>query len=179
MGSDTIESSTASMMCTISTTFQQAALKLETAPADRYMHYLSGGIQEWIEAISFQQYLQHQTLLTLDQANQHLHQLHPLLVVSPQNYVLGIADLSGEVMRLALNAVGKGQRTVADQVRVFLQDLYASCLLIDGKHIKEWTKKMDVMQSSLAKVEKACFEHVTQTSEVIPNKRKAAVLDGP
>lgn len=43
--------------------------------------------------------------------------------ITEMDYLLGIADLSGELMRHALNAVGKNQFNVTTEIHLFLIDL--------------------------------------------------------
>ena len=68
----------------------------------RYQRQISGGIQEFIEAISFEHYLTTQTLITPEEAGSVL----PMGVqLTEGDYVLGIFDLVGELMRFAITTM--------------------------------------------------------------------------
>jgi predicted translin family RNA/ssDNA-binding protein len=67
----------------------------------RYQRQISGGIQEYMEAISFEHYLRYQKLIAVNEA------AASLLVISltDGDYILGIFDLVGELMRFAITAM--------------------------------------------------------------------------
>lgn len=67
-------------------------------------------MQEFIEAISFLHYIQNGNLITLDELQGKLNFSDDLKVQVPvYEFLLGIADLTGELMRMCINAVGRGQ----------------------------------------------------------------------
>lgn len=68
------------------------------------------GLQEFIEALSFLHYIQNGTLIPFEEVQQKLSYSEELQVTVPvYEYLLGIADLTGELMRMCINAVGRGQ----------------------------------------------------------------------
>ena len=73
-------------------------------------------MQEFVEAISFLHYIRNGDLITLDELQAKLTFSDELQVLIPvYEYLLGIADLTGELMRMCINAVGRGQtQLVAD-----------------------------------------------------------------
>ena len=67
-------------------------------------------MQEFIEAISFLYYIRNGDLITLNELQAKLIFNDELKVPCPvYEYLLGIADLTGELMRMCINAVGRGQ----------------------------------------------------------------------
>ncbi len=67
-------------------------------------------MQEFIEALSFLYYIRDGTLITNEQVQQKLIFSEDLKVAVPvYEYLLGIADLTGELMRMCINAVGRGE----------------------------------------------------------------------
>lgn len=67
-------------------------------------------MQEFIEALSFLRYIQDGTLINLEEVQKKLCYSEGLEVPIPvYEYLLGIADLTGELMRMCINAVGRGQ----------------------------------------------------------------------
>ena len=143
---------------------------LQQSNAHRYQRQISSGIQEYIEAISFQQYIQTQRLLELDQAQN----LIPggVLLTEP-DYLMGIFDMIGELMRFAIIGMatgglvsgsmnkfeedqnGRGQDILTD-MRALRMDLER--LDLQGSGMKrDVERKMEVMQNCVEKVEKASY----------------------
>ena len=59
---------------------------------------LSGCMQEYVEALSFEHYLETRTIISLGK----VQELTPEVKVTTTDYLLGVMDLTGELMRLAL-----------------------------------------------------------------------------
>ena len=82
----------------------------------RYKSAYSIGVQEFIEALSFYHYWKEGSLLSYSLAQRYLtfhhdieQEMSPLvLFLNPFDYLLGVADLTGELMRVAINSVGTG-----------------------------------------------------------------------
>ncbi|KAF2007333.1 Translin [Amniculicola lignicola CBS 123094] len=76
--------------------------------AYRYERQVTGGLQEFIEALSFQHYLETQTLITYEEATARILKMGELsapIHLSPQDYVLGIFDMIGELMRFSITSM--------------------------------------------------------------------------
>ncbi|KAL4907709.1 hypothetical protein BDW74DRAFT_175489 [Aspergillus multicolor] len=145
----------------------------------RYLRNLSGGIQEFIEALSFKHYLETQTLITRDQVAQHLP---PEILVTEDDYVMGLFDLTGELMRFAVTSLSAGSHTdasdgmprlppaQADVVRD-LREIRAEFegVSIPRRHdyqiMRDWGKKAEIMGSSVEKVERAAYGILVRGSE--------------
>jgi len=113
----------------------------------RYAHQISSGLQEYIEALSFAHYVEHGGLVSYEQVQANLCddssqpvgraymlpfapalmrksprfrlQLFPLPL---SDYVLGICDLTGELMRLAISSISKPNgRVKASQISLFVR----------------------------------------------------------
>ena len=82
--------------------FATVVSDLQGINAWRYQRQISPGIQEYVEAMSFQHYLRHQTLITFDQAQ---HQIAPGISLVEHDYLLGLFDLVGELMRFAITSM--------------------------------------------------------------------------
>jgi predicted translin family RNA/ssDNA-binding protein len=84
------------------TQFLSIAPDLAGINAWRYQRQISGGIQEYMEAISFDHYLRHQKLISIEEAAASIPGSINLTV---DDYVLGIFDLVGELMRFAITTM--------------------------------------------------------------------------
>lgn len=159
----------------------------------RYQRNVSPGLQEYIEALSFTHYLETGQLVSYNQVQQSLSDengvVRPALVeecVAPTNlqffplpledYLLGLSDLTGELMRYAISAISqRGGRTKAKDVCVFVRACRAGR---DGFHAaaprklnetcdpdfetftpyyRELRKKQSVTSQSLQKIEDGGF----------------------
>jgi hypothetical protein len=135
----------------------------------RYQRQISGGIQEYMEAISFQHYLKYQTLITLEESSKLLPEG---IELTGDDYVLGIFDLVGELMRFAITTIAttgalpkseeKGSGDSRD-VLVDLRSIRASFQALDTTSCggtglgKDVEKKMEVMKTCVEKVETAVY----------------------
>ncbi len=158
--------------------FESIAPDLAGINAWRYQRQISGGIQEFVEAISFEHYLRTQRLITLEEASKTL----PAGVgLTGDDYLLGIFDLVGELMRFAITTMAttgtlpgsKDGEDSADE-RDILRDLRllrtcfetldtSSC---GGSGLgKDVEKKMEVMKSCVEKVETAVYGMIIRGRE--------------
>lgn len=152
--------------------------------SQRYERNIGGGLEEFIEAISFYHYLRTTKLITLGQIQDrflaeaipesqfYLEQTQTMqtspfpssiasrasqddlaLHVPTHRYLLGLSDLTGELMRFATNAVGQG-----DTGQVVKQVLSLTRQLRDALDpfvplVRDLKKKQLVTNQSLRKIE--------------------------
>ena len=156
---------------------------LQGLSAHRYARQISGGCQEYIEAASFEQYLTTATILSYAEAQAQMKNLDPKgpdVDLSYEDYLLGIYDMTGELMRFAITtmatsgtiptiasagdgdassdvtALMRNERNVLTDMRnlrAALESLNSGV----GPFAKDVDKKMDVMRASVEKVEKALY----------------------
>jgi predicted translin family RNA/ssDNA-binding protein len=89
-------------------------------------------------------------------------------------YMLGIGDLTGELMRVAIHSMGSGDLDKPFKLCNFLRNIYDNFLLF-GKISRELNRKLFTLKQSLQKVEAACYTLQVRGSE-IPNHMLADVL---
>ncbi|CAG8709770.1 3931_t:CDS:2, partial [Funneliformis mosseae] len=147
--------------------FQQISCDLEDANYYRYHKNISPAIQEYIEAVSFLEYLEHDRLIPKDNVDSDFKDQSGKLFlhVLAEDYVLGIADLTGELMRYAINSIGKGDHNRAIQVCQFLRILKADYDAFKIPSKSPLAKKMEGIKMNLAKVEDACYAFTIRGSE--------------
>lgn len=144
-------------LCT--TNFASIAKELQNLDPYQYARAYSAGLQEFVEAWTYFEYLSKdaindwndlQTKLTYDVAEVEPPKLETLAIdeptpapepidekpnaesvktilclVQPVEFMLGLADLSGEVMRKCVNSLGNGDIDACFNVCNFLQNLYS------------------------------------------------------
>ncbi|KAG9314583.1 Translin [Chiua virens] len=121
----------------------------------RHHHSVSPGLQEYIEALGFAHYLGHGTLVTFGQVQAALSDDHgvPYFLLPKDDYLLGLSDLTGELMRFAISGCSrKGGRARAVQVRNFVRNCKADFDRF-APFIKGLRKKQVVTNQSLEKIE--------------------------
>ncbi|KAI3696182.1 hypothetical protein L1987_79192 [Smallanthus sonchifolius] len=134
----------------------------------------SPGIQEYVEAATLCKFCTAGTLLNLDEINAMLLPLSdPLsepLQINILDYILGLADLTGELMRLAIGRISDGELEYAEKICRFVREIYRELTLVAPKmdDSSDMKTKMDVMLQSVMKIENACFSVHVRGSEYIP-----------
>ncbi|KAF8446189.1 Translin [Boletus edulis BED1] len=146
-----------------------AAIKPEVQ-GDSFWHHhhsISPGLQEYIEALSFAHYLGHGTLITFNQVQAALSDDlgAPYFPLPKEDYLLGLSDLTGELMRFAISGFSrKGGRARAVQVCNFVRDCKSDFDRF-APFVKGLRKKQVVTSQSLEKIEHAVYAIVVRTSE--------------
>jgi predicted translin family RNA/ssDNA-binding protein len=152
----------------------------------RYRRAYRMGIQEYVEALGFKYYCKYGRLVTYDEVvkttefadgavNEEVEkppEKTPVvaessikLFIDPLDYVLGLADLTGECMRLCINSVGSGETEHLPQICDFVRGLYNAFLTLNKNSSTEITKKMDTMTENLRKIETTCYTVTVRGSE--------------
>lgn len=163
---------------TIQQNFNAIAPDLAGINGWRYQRQISGGIQEYMEALSFEHYTRHQKLITPEEAAATLPEN---VTLTGDDYILGIFDLVGELMRFAITTMatsgsipGSEKTPDAPDQRDILMDLRAlrRCFqALDTTSSKDSflgrdaEKKMEVMLTCVEKVETAVYGMIVRGRE--------------
>lgn len=125
----------------------------------RRQRYNLSCLEEFVEAVSFAHYLQYQTLISPEQAQALLEVDIPL---SNLDYVFGVFDLTGEMMRFAtaitalsgaLPSDATGQRTIL----IDLQNVSSMLQIVPPLKVRGYNKKVDVMIEQVQKIERVGY----------------------
>ncbi|KAI9656315.1 MAG: hypothetical protein M1821_004978 [Bathelium mastoideum] len=186
----------------IKTQYANVSPDIQGQDAYRYARNITGGNQEFMESLSFQHYLETQSLISYEDACARLAELgapDAPVSLSLEDYILGIFDMTGELMRFAITAMATSQSLpgsdlpsadvdtnameieLADPApkqgkktrrRDVMQDLRQLRSVLEGLDIDRSSplfhdvqKKMDVMQQSVEKVEKALYGLIVRGRE--------------
>lgn len=169
---------------------ESIAPELTSINAWRYQRQVSGGIQEFIEALSFDHYLRTQKLITHAET---AARVPAGIMVTEEDYLMGLFDLTGEMMRFAVvalsssNANAKSADAVEDQpitadaqnavqlseaqagIVLDLRAFRAQCETLSIPRrvqiMRDFQKKVEVMQNSVEKVERAAYGILVRGSE--------------
>ncbi|KIJ68664.1 hypothetical protein HYDPIDRAFT_106900 [Hydnomerulius pinastri MD-312] len=146
-----------------------ATIKVEVQGDLFWRHHrsVSPGLQEYIEALSFAHYLGYGTLVTFNQVQSSLSDDNgaPYFPLPKDDYLLGLSDLTGELMRFAISGIArKGGRARALGVCNFVRE----CKSDFDRYtpfVRELRKKQTVTNQSLEKIEDAVYAIVVRSSE--------------
>jgi predicted translin family RNA/ssDNA-binding protein len=115
--------------------------KLTAESALEYSGSQKIAIQEFVEAICYYEYVKNGKIPA-----------HSDLGLDAENYLLGICDLSGELVRNAINAVINGDISQALKVKDFVDELYWELSQFDLRN-SELRRKYDGIKYDLKKLE--------------------------
>lgn len=128
----------------------------------RYHSNYSFALQEYIEAVSFYHFITTGTLITLTHVQQLIHNEtdRPFQLV-PADYLLGLLDLPGEMMRYATN-----NHSLYPQLLHCCYGVMAALdRLVSGLVLRPYgvySGKLSVMRESIAKVEKLQYRQAVR-----------------
>jgi predicted translin family RNA/ssDNA-binding protein len=130
------------------------------------------GVQEYIEAKTFHHYMRHNGIpdwvevqkdLTYPAEGEEEEFRLPLV---PTEYMLGLGDLTGELMRRCINCVGTGHLDTCREVCVFMRHIYKGFAGVNCPGCREMGRKVYTLRQSLLKTENACYTIHVRGSEV-------------
>nr|GMD27383.1 translin-associated protein X isoform X1 [Ipomoea batatas] len=136
--------------------------------------YSPGVVQEYVEAATLCHFCKAGTLISLDELNANLTPLSDPsiepLQINILDYLLGLADLTGELMRMAIGRISDGEVEFAHKICNFVREIHRELTLVaplmeDSSDMKT---KMDTMLQSVMKIENACFSVHVRGSEFVP-----------
>lgn len=177
------------------TLFKSIAQELDGQNPYQYLRAYTAGIQEYIEAVTFYQYLESNKLDDWQDLEKSLTYQVPVKIegatdtevvpcardiktmLTPHEYILGIADLTGELMRKCINNLGTGDIASCFQTCNFVRSIYVGFLGCAGASGKEINRKLYTLKQSLIKMENVCYTVKVRGSE-IPKHMLADVAIG-
>ncbi|OAC97955.1 hypothetical protein MUCCIDRAFT_116039 [Mucor lusitanicus CBS 277.49] len=129
--------------------FKKLAVDVQGLNYHRYSRSFSGGFEEFIEAIAFYHFLLHKTVITKEQVDSHFkdEQGQVWVPVKTEDYILGLADFTGELMRYAIHVVSTDFDIIATS------------------YMPQLSKKLGALKGSIKKVEQACYTFQIRGSE--------------
>ncbi|KOS21505.1 Translin-associated protein X [Escovopsis weberi] len=160
-----IEQDTSSRLAEIDKLLAPIVADMQSLNRHRYA-YQCKGLEEFVEAVSFRHYLRHQTIITPAETQALL----PAgLELTAADYLYGIFDLFGEMMRFAtVTTAQTGELPGNQEGRNLLgdmQNLGCSFEMLREIPTKDFRGKMEVMRQSVKKVEKLGYGLVVRGSE--------------
>jgi predicted translin family RNA/ssDNA-binding protein len=132
---------------------------------------ISPGLQEAIEAYTFQRFLGTKRVATLDETRQRFER-H---LITESDYILGLMDMTGEMMRYAISHLvdvsSGGISQIASEICALMRHVIGSIKLLQARNSmtgpswRELPKKLEVANASLSKVETAMLSRIIRVAE--------------
>lgn len=125
---------------TIEKQYQSISADVQGLNAYRYGNNITGGNQEFMEALSFQHYLENQTLVSYEEAKSKIASMsgaNGAVLLTPEDYILGIFDMVGELMRFSITAMATNGKLPAGESKT-----------TEGGNPKSHGDEMDIDQHS-------------------------------
>ena len=173
-----IAKQTTPMYKTIRDLLTSIAPDLQGLNTHRYRANISGGVQEFMEAVLFQHYLETQRVMRFEDASAALPEG---IALGYEDYVLGLFDMIGELMRFAITymatngslpgtaVVPKGSSGGGSSILVDLQALRTELEAIDpsGSYLlsKDFGQKLKTARASTEKVENGVYSMIVRGKE--------------
>lgn len=171
----------------VKTIFKTIAHELDGQDCYQYLRAYTAGLQEYIEALTFYNYLNDNSLpewteversLKYQIINYETNETKEIVtMISPYEYILGIADLTGELMRKCINNLASGDINSCYQICNLVKDMYKEFLGCGELYGKEIRRKFYTLKQSLIKMENVCYTVKVRGSE-IPKHMLAQVAMG-
>ncbi|XP_003425818.1 translin-associated protein X [Nasonia vitripennis] len=99
-------------------------------------------------------------------SDQPIEQKTIRFLMPPADYILGIADLTGELMRKCINNLTSGDISSCYQTCNFVRSMYKGFLGCVGISGREVARKLYTLRQSLIKMENVCYTIKVRGSEI-------------
>lgn len=167
--------------------FRAIATELNGLDSYLYLRAYTAGLQEFIEALLFLLYLSENTICTWSVIDKKFafnevasedgeDAAGEVKLLFPEvEFILGIGDFTGELMRKCINSLGSGNIDDCFKTCDFVKLLYTGFIGINNIGYKEINRKLYVLRQSLLKMEFVCYNIHVRGSE-IPKHMLASVI---
>ena len=141
-----------------------------------YWHYnrqVSPGVQEFIESYTLLWYLMEGTLVTREAIQEAVHEVLKgalgttacVVEITEEDYLLGVLDLTGEVMRHGVGA-SSADISVCEKDCAFVAEIDNAFNSV-SLHGNEFKNKIGTLKNSLRKLEKVLYDYRLSHAETI------------
>lgn len=146
--------------------FKKIAKELQGHDQYQYLRAFTNGLQEFIEAWTFFNYIQGNDTID-DWTALQRHLTYKLsdeqpdesfnCMIPPNEYILGLGDQTGEVMRRCINSLGSGDIDECFNATKFLKQIHAEFLGVGQTGHREFWQKYNTLKQSVQKCENVCY----------------------
>jgi len=139
--------------------FHKISKELKVNEAYQFMRAYKPGVEEFIEAATLMHYVESKSIVSFQMIKSSYFKFDDdtELMITPLDYMLGIGDLTGELMRLAVNSIANGDQKTLNEIYETLKIVFHQYSEFGGTN-KDITQKLNVMRNSMKKIENACYK---------------------
>ncbi|KAL1502265.1 hypothetical protein ABEB36_007431 [Hypothenemus hampei] len=151
--------------------FRSIATELKDQDGYLYHRAFTDGMQEFIEALCLYHFTKEGIIYSWDKYKEYFqykneeNSAFELLFVQ-YDFILGIADFTGELMRKCINTLTSGNVDDCFKLCNFVRFIYTAFLGLPPTGNKNISRKMYVLKQSLSKMELVCYNIQIRGSEV-------------
>lgn len=164
----------------INNNFKTIAFELNGHDPYLYHRAYTGGIQEFIEALCFYEFLKTDNINSWDSINTlfcYQHEINETaaessnlekisLLFQQYDYIFGIADFTGELMRKCINTLGSGNVNECFKLCNYVKIINTGFLGLVVPGNREFNRKSYTLRQSLQKMELVCYNIHVRGSEI-------------
>lgn len=141
------------------------AIAQEMQNRDTHLHIraFTAGLQEFIEALAFYELCDQAPISGWNEITEKYLTYAGTdgetlkCPLPPMEFILGLQDTTGELMRKSINSLGSGDVDQCFVVCNILRKLYENYISIGPTYNKEFSRKMSTLRQSLLKAEFVCY----------------------
>lgn len=145
--------------------FKKIGKELQGHDQYQYLRAFTFGLQEFIEAWTFFNYINDGKVDDWTELQRHLtYKLSDeepektyLCIIPPTEYILGLGDQTGEVMRRCINSLGSGDTDECFNATNFLRQIYTGFSGIGHTNNRDFGQKYTTLKQSMLKCETVCY----------------------
>ncbi|VDM09955.1 unnamed protein product [Wuchereria bancrofti] len=155
---------------------RQMAKELYSLDQYYYLKSYDWALEEYIEALAFYKFLMSSEVLLYSEvidilqfADLDSEENKKFYIELPETtYLMGLFDVGGELMRLAISEISSGNSDRAVNIVNYMRSLHG-CYEFLGNimHTVEWTKKSQVFRDCLMKVENALYKWKIRENDML------------
>lgn len=150
--------------------FKAIATELVGHSGYLYHKAFTCGMQEFVEALCLFHYIKEDSIHSWADVGKYFlfedGDTVNTLLFTPYDFILGIADFTGELMRKCINTLGSGNVSDCFKICNFVRAIHTGFLGLSYSGNREISRKAYVLRQSLSKMELVCYNIQIRGSEV-------------
>lgn len=161
-----------------STSFKSIARELAEVDQYQYLRAFSPGLQELIESYTYYEYCSNasnpengQQMCSWEDLQKQLSYeseegQKTYVLVEPMEFILGVGDLTGELMRKCINSLGSGDVNSSFNIANSLKAFYTCYKGLHVNH-RELGRKLQTLKASLLKTDNVAYNIKIRSEEAV------------
>jgi predicted translin family RNA/ssDNA-binding protein len=151
------------------------------ADAVRFQRAFMPGLEEWVEALLVVEFARARRVMPMAEVEARARSVWPAFELSWESYFGGLSDMTGELRRMAVNALSTGLG--GQEAAVAICEVIRQC--VDGTgtlppaSLGRHRNKVSAMKNNLVAVERVCYQVKVRGAEFPPDVVLKMLGDNP